>query len=239
MADSVTRLIFAVEGRTEDNFVRSSLRDHLWGFGLASSSTIVGKAKAAARGNSGRGVRGGGCYADWEKDIRNCLKDNPSRDFRLTTLFDLYGLPDDFPMRNRIASDNSQAERCDRLQLLLADKINDWRFIPYIQLHEFEALVMACLPFLESLYDNHEQLNGLASLQIEVASLQPEEINDSSDTAPSKRLLRHIPDYRKATDGPDAIYSAGLALVRTRCPRFDAWIKRLESLSETKVSVQI
>ena len=66
MVDSVTRLIFAVEGRTEDNFVRSSLRDHLWGFGLASSSTIVGKAKAAARGNSGRGMRGGGCYADWE-----------------------------------------------------------------------------------------------------------------------------------------------------------------------------
>jgi hypothetical protein len=112
----VTRLIFAVEGRTEDNFVRSSLRDHLWGFGLASSSTIVGKAKAAARGNSGRGVRGGGCYADWKKDIRNCLKDNPSPDFRLTTLFDLYGLPDDFPMRNRIASDHSQAVRCDRLQ---------------------------------------------------------------------------------------------------------------------------
>ena len=151
MADSVTRLIFAVEGRTEDNFVRSSLRDHLWGFGLASSSTIVGKVKAAARGNSVRGVRGGGCFADWEKDIRNCLKDNPSRDFRLTTLFDLYGLPDDFPMRDRIASDHSQAERCDRLQLVLADKINDWRFIPYIQLHEFEALVMACLPFLESL----------------------------------------------------------------------------------------
>jgi hypothetical protein len=185
MADFVTRLIIAVEGRTEDNFVRSSLRDHLWGFGLASSSTIVGKAKAAARGNSGRGVRGGGCYADWEKDIRNCLKDNPSRDFRLTTLLDLYGLPADFPMRNRIASDQSQADRCDRLQKVLEDKINDWRFIPYIQLHEFEALVMACLPFLESLYDNHEQLNGLACLQIEVASLQPEEINDSMDTAVS------------------------------------------------------
>ena len=239
MADSVTRLIFAVEGRTEDNFVRNSLRDHLWGIGLDSSSTTVGKAKAAARGNSGRGVRGGGCYADWEKDIRNCLKDNPSRDVRLTTLFDLYGLPDDFPMRDRIASDHSQAERCDRLQLVLADKINDWRFIPYIQLHEFEALVMACLPFLESLYDDHEQLNGLASLQIEVASLQPEEINDSRDTAPSKRLLRHIPDYRKATDGPDAIHNAGLALVRNHCPRFDAWIKRLESLGGAKVSVQL
>ena len=74
---------------------------------------------------------------------------------------------------------------------------------------------------------------------VEVASLQPEEINDSRDTAPSKRLLRHIPDYRKVTDGPDAIHKAGLALVRNHCPRFDAWIKRLENLSETKVSVQL
>lgn len=69
--------------------------------------------------------------------------------------------------------------------------------------------------------------------------MQPEEITDSRDTAPSKRLLRHIPDYRKVSDGPDAIYSAGLALVRNRCPRFDAWIKLLESLGGAKVSVQL
>lgn len=229
MADPVRRLIVAVEGQTEDNFVRRILVPHLWGFGIVVSATIVGKAKAAARGNSSKGSRGGGCYADWERDICNCLKDNPSRDFRLTTLFDLYGLPDDFPEHDRIASDRSQADRCNRLGQVMAERIDDWRFIPYLQLHEFEALVMACLPALEGLYDAQDQLAGVARLQAEVAALQPEEINDSKETAPSKRLERLIPGYRKKKDGPDAIEMAGLASVRRKCPRFSSWMSRLEN----------
>lgn len=228
MVDPVRRLIVAVEGPTEDNFVRRILRPHLWSYGIAVSSTIVGKAKAAARGNKGKGARGGGCYSDWERDIRNCLKDNPSRDFRLTTLFDLYGLPNDFPDRDRIASDCSQADRCDRLEQAMASRIDDWRFIPYLQLHEFEALVIACLPDLEALYDAPDQLAGLARLQAEVASQAPEEINDSTETAPSKRLNRLIPGYSKIQHGPDVIERAGLTHVRSRCPRFDNWLTRLE-----------
>ena len=149
-------------------------------------------------------------------------------------MFDLYGLPDDFPgRRERIASDRCQSNRCDRLQQRLEERFNDWRFIPYLQLHEFEALVMACLSDLEGLYDAPDQLAGLARLQAEVAAMQPEDINDSKETAPSKRLERLIPGYRKRKDGPDAVKTAGLKHVRSRCPRFNAWLTRLESLGAT------
>jgi len=158
------------------------------------------------------------------------LKGNPSADFRLTTLFDLYGLPPDFPERERIASDRGQFDRCERFQQVLARRIGDWRFIPYLQLHEFEALVMACLPELKDLYDDPIQQNGVLRLQGEVASLKPEEINDSKVTAPSKRLERLIPGYRKKQDGPDAIELAGLPSVRSQCPRFGAWLTHLEML---------
>lgn len=234
MADSVRRLIVAVEGQTEDNFVDRILKPHLWDYGIRVSSTILGKVKAAARGNSGQGARGGGCYADWEPDIIKILRENQSRDFRLTTMVDLYGLPDDFPGRpDRIASDRCQADRCDRLQQRWAEQFNDWRFIPYLQLHEFEALVMACLPDLEGLYDAPDQLAGLARLQAEVAELQPEEINDSKETAPSKRLERLIPGYRKTKDGPDAVEKAGLNHLRSQCPRFNVWLSHLEGLGAT------
>ena len=68
----------------------------------------------------------------------------------------------------------------------------------------------------------------LARLHAEVASLAPVEINDSTETAPSKRLNRLIPGYSKTQHGPDVIERAGLTHVRSRCPRFDYWLTRLE-----------
>lgn len=228
MPAAAKRLIVVVEGQTESNFVNRVLRHHLQRSGVTANATIVGKAKAADRGRSGPGTRGGNRYADWRRDIRNCLNSNRGPDFRLTTLCDLYGLPDDFPGWAFQAGDQDTAARCERLEQALKNDIEDWRFSPYIQRHEFEALVLAAQDCLADLYDAEDQLSGLAKLQAEIAGMAPEEINDSPATAPSKRLLRQIPGYRKSEDGPDAIDLAGLAHVRSRCPRFDAWLTGLE-----------
>lgn len=192
-----TRLIIVVEGTTEDNFVRHLLAPHLHSFGVHATSTIVGKAKAASRGLSGRGKRGGGCYANWKRDIRNCLKDNASNNFRLTTLFDLYGLPNDFPGREEHAGNHDSERRCERLERTLHDdvrkspepstqsEIGAWRFIPYIQKHEFEALFLASIDQLEWLYDSPENLTGIQHLREDIAGLDPENINQSPATHPS------------------------------------------------------
>lgn len=222
------RLIIVVEGQTERNFVNRVLRPHLQQFGITVSATVVGKAQAADRGRSGPGTRGGNRYAEWKRDIRNCLNSNRGPDFRLTTLCDLYGLPDDFPGWAAQPGDQDTAARCERLEQALKNDIEDWRFSPYIQRHEFEALVLAAQACLGDLFDADDQLSGLASLRSEVAGMAPEEINDSPKTAPSKRLLRQIPGYRKSEDGPDAIELAGLSSVRDQCPRFDAWLTGLE-----------
>ncbi len=58
MAPSI-RLILVVEGPTEANFVKRILAPHLCRFGVVAVPSIVGKAKAADRGLSGQGVRGG------------------------------------------------------------------------------------------------------------------------------------------------------------------------------------
>jgi hypothetical protein len=49
------------------------------------------------------------------------------------------------------------------------------------------------------------------------------------DTAPSKRILKAHPDYRKVVDGPDAVELLGLDLLRAACPHLDAWLKQMES----------
>ena len=58
----------------------------------------------------------------------------------------------------------------------------------------------------------------------------PEDINDSSETAPSKRIESLLPSYQKVVDGPEIIAAIGLEVVREECPRFNGWLTRLESL---------
>jgi hypothetical protein len=233
-----TRLIIIVEGPTEANFVRRVLAVHLGRFGVVAVPSIVGKAKAADRGLSGTGVRGGYPYADWRRDLRNALRSDPGRNLRVSTLCDLYGLPDDFPDRGHQPGDANPGSRCARLEQVMVHDItgsNDdcgvWRLIPYIQSHEFEALVLAASHCLGDLFDADDQRAGLLTLQADISGIPPEDINDSPLTSPSHRLRRLIPGYRKAVDGPDAIELAGLHAVRSVCPRFNDWLSRFESLA--------
>jgi len=232
------RLIIVVEGPTEANFVRRILAPHLGHFGVVVAPSVVGKAKASDRGLSGSGVRGGYPYADWRRDLRNVLRSDPGRNLRVSTLCDLYGLPDDFPDRDHQPGDANPGSRCARLELAMlrditgsSDDCGAWRLIPYIQNHEFEALVLAASHYLADLFDADDQRAGLLTLRAEISGIPPEDINDSPQTSPSHRLRRLIPGYRKAVDGPDAIELAGLHAVRSVCPRFNDWLSRLESLA--------
>lgn len=57
----------------------------------------------------------------------------------------------------------------------------------------------------------------------------PEAIDDSQETAPSRRILQLLPSYRKVAMGTAAIQSIGLADIRHRCANFADWLKRLEA----------
>ncbi len=59
----------------------------------------------------------------------------------------------------------------------------------------------------------------------------PEEIDDGVETAPSKRLLRMIPRYRKIVDGVNAAQIIGIDRVRAQCPHFNDWLIGLEALA--------
>ena len=59
----------------------------------------------------------------------------------------------------------------------------------------------------------------------------PEDINDDSNAAPSKRIVGAIPRYRKSVHGPQVAETVGLGAIRAECSRFNEWVARLESLS--------
>jgi len=216
----VRRLAIVVEGPTEQEFVEAVLRPHFIARNAHVDVTRVGKTK-------GRLASGGGHFKHWLPEIRWVLT-STSRDLFVSTLFDLYGLPPDFPRRDELSSVRDTSERCTRLEQALASVVNDTRFVPYIQRHEFEALVLAALPGLRAQLDASDTA-GVDSLIAELGDTAPEDVNDDPTTAPSKRLERCIEGYTKTLHGPLAILEVGLPKIRRACPRFDAWLSSLET----------
>ncbi len=221
------RLIVVVEGKTEEAFVNEVLGPHLNRRGVFTTATVVGKHVARRRGHH---HRGGGPFKVWLEDIRRILRHDTNADLRVTTLFDLYRLPNDFPDLKRYDAEPDTHRRCSGLEDALREAVGDGRFIPYLQCHEFEALVLAALPFLSDLFDAEDDLFGCRMLGEAIAAIPPEEVNDGSETAPSKRLRSCIPGYRKVLHGPAVTARAGVAHLRRACPRFGAWVAHLEGL---------
>jgi len=217
-----------VEGQCEEQFAKALLVQHLGYFNVWLVPFIARTARDAA---TGRVIgRGGGQWEKWRRDISKLMESQPGGDVRFSTLFDVYGLPDDFPDRDDAMRQRTPIARVERLERAMQEALNDRRLIPYLQLHEFETYVFADLGALRDLLDapDRPRLDRLAG---EVAGTAPEEIDDGPDTAPSKRLMAHLGTvYQKTLYGSLVTEAIGLAGIRTRCPRFDAWVARLERL---------
>ena len=110
-----------------------------------------------------------------------------------------------------------------------SSNFGETRFVPYFQRHEFEALVIAHPASLDAVLPDH--VPSLKSIiHPTSAAASAEDVNDGPTTHPSALLMQAIPDYadRKASYALFALLEAGLARVRSRCPRFDAWLAHWE-----------
>lgn len=220
------RLYLLVEGQTEERFVKAVLEPHLRDRGIHATPIVVATRRDR---KTGQKARGGGHWVQWQRDVRRLLADQKGGDVHFTTLFDLYGLPRDFPGLKEHGADLDTQRRVDLLEQAMAQAVGDRRFIPYLQRHEFETLVLASLKALAELMDAAD-LEGLAALQQSITGVEPEDVNDGATSAPSKRLTQHLPAYQKTLHGPLAVEGAGLSALMAACPRFGAWIRQLEQL---------
>lgn len=109
-------------------------------------------------------------------------------------------------------------------------RVQDRRFIPYVQVHEFETLLFAELGALAQVAPDIVELRQFRALIQATQGAVPEEIDDGPSTAPSKRIEASTRGFRKTIHGLQAIQSIGLDRLRRACPRFNAWIAALEQL---------
>jgi hypothetical protein len=218
------RLYIVVEGQSEREFVNLLLKPHL-------SHRAIDVRPRVVETNRKLNMRGGLLnFEILRKDLERLMREDRSSDARFTTMIDLYGLPASFPGRDDAAKRVLRADRVATLEAAFQAALGDPRFSPYIQVHEFEALLYCDLDTLHRRIDGAEA--GLRALTREVGGKAPEDINDGASTAPSKRLIKHVPSYArlKVRVGAPAAASIGLPTLRAKCPHFDDWVTRLERM---------
>lgn len=230
----MSRLLVHVEGQTEEKFVNEVLSPHLYSAGYhAVSARLLGNARL-------RSQRGG--IRPWPSakgDILRHLKQDSAR--LITTMVDYYAMPVDegvaWPGRAEACRLQTAAERAERVEGAILDEVaaeighrfDPNRFVPFVVMHEFEGLLFSeCATLGRAL--GQPGLEGRLR-QIREQFPTPEEINDSRDSAPSKRLQAIFPRYQKPLHGVQAAQEIGLRTIRGQCRHFDNWLKRLESLA--------
>jgi len=221
-----TRLNFIVEGQTEETFVNRMIKPHLANYCINVSVRCVTTGR-----KRGRVFRGGmPNYSKIKNDVIGWL--NEDRDAYLTTFFDFYGLTNDFPGYKEALSKRTTDQKLSCLENSFSKDIDNIRLIPYIQMYEFEALLYSEVSTLDEtmqIYSFKSRLNELND--IIDSFINPEEINDKPNTAPSKRLLNLYEGYEKINHGCDAAELIGLPLIREKCYLFNRWLNALEALS--------
>ena len=154
------------------------------------------------------------------KEIVTIFKNFPY----VTTLYDFYGF-------HGKQSGESKSSLEDRLMKAIPQNLRQ-NFIPYIQMHEFEGLLFSSPCSIASVL-NDSNLDSWATNILQQFNNNPEDINDSPNTAPSKRLENQLPAfyYRKSVHSLRIAKLAGLNKLRTACPGFHAWVEQIEQLA--------
>jgi hypothetical protein len=216
------RIIIVNEGQTEQEFCKDLLVPH-----FLNKNTIIYHPTIKKTG--------GGIVA-WEtlkQQIETHLKQDQTA--FVTTLIDYYGINGKlkFPKWEEAKTIVDKNERMifleDAMKSLIDSKLSH-RFIPYIQLHEFEGLLFNNIDVFASQIALNEFRDYNELAQTIIDNPNPELINDGRTTAPSKRLERLIIGYNKPVYGSILAEAIGLSRIRGKCPRFNSWITSLEGL---------
>lgn len=216
---NMPRLIFIVEGDSEQRFINEHLVSYL---ALKYPGVPMHAQKITT--NRKKNVKGGNVNYE-------LLKNEIKRTFAqggvmITTFLDFFRLPTDYPGYTQDVKQIDQIE--DAIRIDCNSIIPPTSFLPYIQKHEFETLMFANAAGFSSVVDTAE-LNEILNVLKQFST--PEDINGSPETAPSKRLLS-IFKYKKVADSALVLKDVDIDLLRRRCPRFNEWVARLEGALE-------
>lgn len=198
----MVRIGISVEGATEERFIKGLLTPHLESKGIYVTPISLDGNISVDR-------------------VKNELKRLVHSFDYTSTFYDFYGF---------------KHKELNETKLTLEQKIHNavdidlrHKLIPYVQMYEFEGLLFSSPEAIASQLQD-EKLNQWANTILEEFNNNPESVNNSKETAPSKRLETHT-IYRKTTHGPNIAKEIGLDKIRGMCTGFDSWLSKIEALA--------
>ena len=222
-------IFIVVEGPTEQTFVRDVLAPQMAHKGIFLHPALIGKP-----GHKGGDIR----FDKARNDIGNFLKQR--NDTYISTMFDYFRIDSGWPGRAEVqrqvqtGTTLTASHKAEILEAATRHEIvkafpgcnAENRFVPYIEMHEFEALLFSDADILA------EKTGIEVSLirSIIEAYANPEEINDDPAKAPGKRLESLKNGYRKVAMGKTISEAIGIQAIRRECPHFNNWLEKLELL---------
>ena len=223
-------LNIVVEGQTEERFVKEVLYHHLLSFNIYAYPLLISAGEKKGRKYKGGVISYKQVKNDISKRIRQ-FKNHP--DVYFSTMIDLFGLDklhEKFPFYDEARSRIDKYEQVLFLEDKFREDVNHpfGLFIPYIQLHEFEALLFSQTEKFKSQFRDCDKITRLKEVSENFTN--PEMIDD--ENPPSYRIKVIFPYYEKVRHGVIIAKEIGLKIIRDKCPHFNEWINKLEQLGQ-------
>lgn len=214
-----------VEGQAEETFVKELLEPYFLNYGIYVYPVLI-STKRSREGTKFKGGLTRGNFSNFISDIQKLIYNIPSSGI-VSTFIDYYRLPSVFPSYSQRLQFNTPADKVSFLENALFEHLKSpQNFIPYIQLHEFEAFIFSHPIGLQSYIDPSEAtIDNLLTVINEYEN--PEDINEGENTSPSKRILQHYKNYDKVAEGNLMLLEIGMNTLLLKCPHFKNWIDKI------------
>lgn len=208
------------EGPTEESFINEVLYPYFFNIGI-----IVYPIVCTTKRTATQKYRGG--VSDYSKIKRELsMLSKSHKNEYVTTMFDYYAMPKDTP--------GIECQDTDLIQRMrtIESKIDTDLGLPnckfHFMLHEYEGLVFS-QPSAFSIIADQGVVNEIQKIRESFPT--PEHINNSYETAPSKRLEALIPNYAKVKNGTLLAKNIGIDTLMRECPHFKNWISSIAQLA--------